>query len=219
MKVIIIGGGQTGAHIAGILLANKCEVTVIENRELVFQKLKRDIPEKNILFGNGTDPNVLEQAGIAKADVVAVVTGADDTNLVASTIARFEFDVPRVIARVNNPKNAWLFNASMGVDVAINQADLMAHLVVEEMDQAAMLTLMKISKGTHSIVQYKISESANAVGKSIRAVAMPEQAVFIAVYRGEKVVVPHGDTVFAAGDVVLAFTDAETQPQLNALFK
>ena len=219
MKVIIIGGGQTGAHIAGILLANKCEVTVIENRELIFQKLKRDIPEKNILFGNGTDPNVLEQAGIAKADVVAVVTGADDTNLVASTIARFEFDVPRVIARVNNPKNAWLFNASMGVDVAINQADLMAHLVVEEMDQVAMLTLMKISKGTHSIVQYKISESANAVGKSIRAVAMPEQAVFIAVYRGEKVVVPHGDTVFAAGDIVLAFTDAETQPQLNALFK
>ena len=126
MKVIIIGGGQTGAHIAGILLANKCEVTVIENRENIIQKLKKDIPEKNILFGNGTDPNVLEQAGIAKADVVAAVTGADDTNLVAATIARFEFDVPRVIARVNNPKNAWLFNAGMGVDVAINQADLLA---------------------------------------------------------------------------------------------
>jgi trk system potassium uptake protein len=219
MKVIIIGGGQTGAYIAGILLANQCEVTVIENREQVFQKLKRDIPEKNVLFGNGTDPNILEQAGITKVDVVAAVTGSDETNLVAATIARFEFDVPRIIARVNNPKNAWLFNASMGVDVAINHADLMARLVVEEMDQVAMLTLMKISRGSHSIVQYKISENAAAVGKSIRAVAMPEEAVFIAVYRDEKVIVPHGATVFAAGDIVLAFTDASTQVLLNALFK
>ena len=219
MKVIIIGGGQTGAHIAGILLANKCEVTVIENREHIIQKLKKDIPEKNILFGNGTDPNVLEQAGITKADVVAAVTGADDTNLVAATIARFEFDVPRVIARVNNPKNAWLFNAGMGVDVAINQADLMAHLVVEEMDQTAMLTLMKISRGSHSIVQYKLSESAKAVGQSIREVALPEQVVFIAIYRGDKTVIPHGDTVFAAGDVVLAFTDEATKQSLNTLFK
>ena len=219
MKVIIIGGGQTGAHIAGILLANKCEVTVIENREHIIQKLKKDIPEKNILFGNGTDPNVLEQAGITKADVVAAVTGADDTNLVAATIARFEFDVPRVIARVNNPKNAWLFNAGMGVDVAINQADLLAHLVVEEMNQVAMLTLMKISRGTYSIVQYKVGDSAGAVGQSLRDLAFPEQAVFIAVYRGEQVIIPHGNTVFAAGDIVLAFTDAETQNKLTALFK
>ena len=219
MKVIIVGGGQTGAYIANILLANRCEVTVIENREQIFEKLKRDIPGDCILLGNGTDPNVLEKAGIAKADVLAAVTGEDETNLVASTIARFEFDVPRVIARVNNPKNAWLFNAGMGVDVAINQADLMAHLVVEEMDQTAMLTLMKISRGSHSIVQYKLSESAKAVGQSIRGLALPEQVVFIAIYRGDKTVIPHGDTVFAAEDVVLAFTDEATQQNLNLLFK
>ena len=219
MKVIIIGGGQTGAHIAGILLANKCEVTVIENREHIIQKLKKDIPEKNILFGNGTDPNVLEQAGITKADVVAAVTGADETNLVAATIARFEFDVPRVIARVNNPKNAWLFNAGMGVDVAINQADLLAHLVVEEMNQVAMLTLMKISRGTFSIVQFKVSETACAVGKHIRDLTLPAQAVLIAVYQGEKTLIPHGDTVIGVGDIVLAFADETAQQQLNTLFK
>ncbi len=219
MKVIIIGGGQTGAYIASILLANKCEVTVIENREHIFEKLKRDIPVECVLFGNGTDPSVLEKAGIANADVLTAVTGEDETNLVASTIARFEFDVPRIIARVNNPKNAWLFNAGMGVDVAINQADLMAHLVVEEMDQTAMLTLMKISRGSHSIVQYKLSEHAKAVGQSIRALALPEQVVFIAVYRGDKTVIPHGDTVFAAGDVVLAFTDEASQQSLNLLFQ
>jgi len=219
MKVIIVGGGQTGAYIANILLANRCEVTVIENREQIFEKLKRDIPGDCILLGNGTDPNVLEKAGIAKTDVLAAVTGEDETNLVASTIARVEFDVPRVIARVNNPKNAWLFNAGMGVDVAINQADLMAHLVVEARDHTALLPLMKISRGSHSIVQYKLSETAKAVGQSIREVALPEQVVFIAIYRVYKTVIPHGDTVFAADDVVLAFTDDATQQSLNLLFK
>jgi trk system potassium uptake protein TrkA len=219
MKVIIIGGGQTGAYIAGILLANKCEVTVIENRESIFQKLKRDVPEKSILFGNGTDPDVLEQAGIAKADVVAAVTGADETNLVAATIARFEFDVPRVIARVNNPKNAWLFNAGMGVDVAINQADLLAHLVVEEMNQIAMLTLMKISRGTYSIVQYTVSETAVTAGKQVKDLTLPEQAVIIALYQGEKTVIPHGDTMIGKGDIVLAFADEAAQQKLNQLFK
>lgn len=219
MKVIIIGGGQTGAYIANILIANKCEVTVIENREPIYNKLKREIPEKNILFGNGTDPNILEQAGIDKADVLAAVTGADETNLVAATIARFEFDVPRVIARVNNPKNAWLFNAGMGVDVAINQADLLAHLVVEEMNQVAMLTLMKISRGTYSIVQFKVSDTAAAVGKHIHELSLPEQAVLIAVYQGEKTLIPHGDTKIGAGDVVLAFADEPSQQKLNLLFK
>jgi trk system potassium uptake protein len=219
MKVIIIGGGQTGAYIANILLANKCEVTVVENREQIIQKLKKDIPESCILFGNGTDPNVLEQAGITKADVVAAVTGADETNLVAATIARFEFDVPRVIARVNNPRNAWLFNSGMGVDVAINQADLLAHLVVEEMNQVAMLTLMKISRGTYSIVQFKVSESAQAVGKHIRELTLPEQAVLIAVYKGDKTLIPHGETVIGAGDIVLAFADESSQQKLNLLFK
>ena len=219
MKVIIIGGGQTGAYIAGILLANKCEVTVVENRENIYQKLKRDIPEKNIIFGNGTDPNVLEQAGIAKADVLAAVTGADETNLVAATIARFEFDVPRVIARVNNPKNAWLFNAGMGVDVAINQADLLAHLVVEEMNQVAMLTLMKISRGTYSIVQYTVSDAAQAAGKAVRELTLPEQAVIIALYQGEKTLIPHGDTVIGKGDIVLAFADEAAQQKLTLLFQ
>lgn len=219
MKVIIIGGGQTGAYIAGILLANKCEVTVIENREQILQKLKRDIPEKNIIFGNGTDPNILEQAGIANADVVAAVTGADETNLVAATIARFEFDVPRVIARVNNPRNAWLFNAGMGVDVAINQADLLAHLVVEEMNQVAMLTLMKISRGTYSIVQYTVSESAHAAGKQIKELTLPEQAVIIALYQGEKTLIPHGDTLIGKGDIILAFADEAAQEKLNGLFQ
>lgn len=218
MKVIIIGGGQVGAYIANLLLKNNCSVKVIENREDVLAKLKKDLPLDAIVFGNGTDPNVLESAGIAEADVVAAVTGADETNLVASTIVKFEFAVPRVIARVNNPKNAWLFNSGMGVDVGLNQADFMAHLVVEEIDLKNMLMLMKINRGNYSIVQVKVDNQSKAVHKAVKDLAIPVKAVLIAIYRGKDVIITHGDTIIYGGDIILAFADDDAQATINELF-
>jgi len=218
MNVIIVGGGQVGAYIANILLKNNCSVKVIESRDNVIDKLKSDIPLENIVFGNGSDPSVLEAAGIAKADVVAAVTGADETNLVVATIAKFEFDVPRVIGRVNNPKNAWLFNAGMGIDVGLNQADLMAHLVVEEIDLKNVLTLMKLKRSNYSIVQVKIDSQSAMVNKTITELVLPSNAVLIAVYRGSDVIMPHGDTVITAEDTILAFADDDAQAVINGLF-
>ena len=90
--------------------------------------------------GDGSLPSVLEAAGVSEANVVAAVTGEDEANLVVCMLARFEYSVPRIIARVNNPKNAWLFTPEMGVDVALNEADMMAHLVAEEMSLGDMMT-------------------------------------------------------------------------------
>lgn len=218
MKVIIIGGGQVGAYIANLLLKNDCDVKVIENNETNFAKLKKYVPEANIVLGNGTDPNVLEACGIAEADVVAAVTGADETNLVASTISKFEFSVPRVIARVNNPNNAWLFNFEMGVDVGLNQADLMAHLVVEEMPLKNLLTLMEINGGNYSIVQVEVSKDSDTVNKHIKDLDIPENAVLIAVHRGKEVIIPRGNTSIKAGDNILAFSNVETKAYINKLF-
>lgn len=218
MKVIIIGGGQVGAYLANLLLNNNCSVKVIENRETVFTKLKSILPTDSVVFGSGTDPNLLEACGIQDADVVAAVSGADETNLVASTIAKFEFSVPRVIARVNNPKNAWLFNIGMGVDVAINQADLMAHLVVEEIDFKNILTLLKINHGNYSIVQVKVDENSDCVGKTIKDIDIPDKAVLIAFYRGKEVIIPRGNTVVSKEDNILAFADTVSQAKLNKLF-
>jgi trk system potassium uptake protein len=217
MKVIIVGGGQMGAYIASLLLKNDCTVTVIENREVVFGKLSKDLPAQNILLGDGTNPAVLEGADIAGADVVAAVSGTDETNLVVSTIAKFEFGVPRVIARVNNPKNAWLFNQSMGVDVALNQADLLAHLVVEEMDLKNMYTLLKVSHGVYSIAEVKVAEQAIAAGRPVRELAIPEKSVLIAITRGDKVIIPRGDTVVLSGDQILVLADAESKIGINRL--
>lgn len=218
MKVIIIGGGNVGAYIAKLLLDNNCSVRVIENRENVLSKLMKEVPEDIVVYGSGTDPNVLEACGIREIDVVVAVTGADETNLVASTIAKFEFEVPRVIARVNNPQNAWLFNSSMGVDVGINQADLMAHLVVEEMDVKNVLTLMKLNRGDYSIVQVKVDDESEAVNKTLKDLVIPTNAVLISIFRGKEVMIPRGDTVINSGDIILALADKEAQISINELF-
>jgi len=218
MKVIIIGGGQVGTYIANLLLNSNCLVTVIENRENVFEKLKTELPHDNLVYGSGTDPNILEACGIGDADVVAAVSGTDEVNLVVSTIAKFEFNVPRVIARVNNPKNIWLFNAGMGVDVALNQADLMAHLVVEEMDLKNMLTLMKLNRGNYSIIQVTVDAHSKAVGKAVKELVIPQNSVLISISRKNEVIIPRGDTVINSGDHILALADKETQVSINSLF-
>jgi trk system potassium uptake protein TrkA len=218
MKVIIIGGGQVGAYIANLLLANKCEVTVLENRADVLSKLKNDLPENVIMAGSGTDPKHLEAAGIGDADVVVAVTGVDETNLVASTLAKMEFGVPRVIARVNNPKNAWLFNSGMGVDVGVNQADLMAHLVVTEMDLTNMMTIMKLNDGNYSIVQIGIDAKSPAISKAVKDLAIPQNALLITISRGQETIVPNGDTVIRVGDSIVALTNEENRTRLYKLF-
>lgn len=218
MKAIIIGGGRVGAYLANLLISNNYSVKVIENRENVLNRLKKVLPDESIVFGSGTEPNVLEECGISGADVVAAVTGADETNLVASTIAKFEFGVPRVIARVNNPQNAWLFTPGMGVDVGLNQADLMAHLVLEEIDLKNMLTLLKISHGQYSIVQIKVSEGSGAANRLVRDLDIPGNSVLISIRRGGEVIIPKGDTVINSGDSILAFSDNSSESSLNKLF-
>jgi trk system potassium uptake protein len=133
MKVIIVGGGQVGSYIASLLLTSGHEICVIENREKIFKKIEKELLANTLIFGSGSDPEILESAGVASANVVAAVTGSDEVNLVVSTLAKLEFGIQRVVARVNNPKNAWLFNGGMGVDVGINQAEILAHFVVNEM--------------------------------------------------------------------------------------
>jgi len=132
MNVLIVGGGKVGATLATRLRAAQHQVKVIEIRHDHLEALGRDLPAESLVFGSGTEPGVLEAAAIRQAEIVAALTGADETNLVVTSLARFEFGVSRTIARVNNPKNAWLFTAEMGVDVALDQADLIAGMIMKE---------------------------------------------------------------------------------------
>src|SRR3989304_5970904 len=162
MHVMVVGGGEVGTYLASLLVAGGYTVKVIEVRREEIPRLRKALTEEAVVMGSGTDPDALEAAGIRQTDVVAAVTGADETNLVVTSLARFEFNVPRTIARVNNPKNARMFSAEMGVDVALNQADLMAHLIVEEMSLGDMVTLLKLRKGQFSLVEGKVAPDAAA---------------------------------------------------------
>ena len=115
MQIIIVGGGKTGAYLAPILKDDGSSVTVIESRKAAVQKFRAALPDLDIICGNGTSPDILQKAGILNPDVVIAATGSDEANLVVSTLSKVEYQVPRVVARVNNPKNAWMFNESMGV--------------------------------------------------------------------------------------------------------
>lgn len=218
MKVIIVGGGQVGSHLASLLLSNGHEVKVIEHRENVFHKLEKELPAESLLFGNGSDPEVMKKAGISSANVVAAVTGADEINLVVSTLAKMEFGVSRVVARVNNPKNAWLFNDIMGVDVGVNQAEIMAHFVVEEMNLKDMFTLLKLNRGDYSIIQMQVQPDAKAVNEQLKDLSIPKKTVLIAITRDDSILIPKGDTHILEGDEILALTNDDNRSKLKEIF-
>ncbi len=217
MKVIVVGGGKVGTHLGQLLLQEGHQIKVIENREEEIPRLKKELPADVVVWGSGTDPNMLESAGIRTAHVVAAVTGVDEINLVATTLARFEFNVPRTIGRVNNPKNAWLYTPVMGVDVALNQSDFMARLVAEEMSLGDMMTLLKLRKGLFSLIETKIAPTSMAVGKTIAEITWPAQVVLVAILRKGEMLLPHGDLRLQAVDEVLALVHADEVAKLHAI--
>lgn len=217
MLVVIAGGGKVGSHLAQALLQQGYEVRVIEARAQVLARLHRELATECIVQGDGTKLQTLIDASITDADVLAAVTGDDEVNLVIASLARFRFNVPRTIARVNSPKNAWLFTSDMGVDAAINQAELLTTLIREEMSLGDMMTVLKLRRGDVSLVEEKIAPASPVIGKTLRELALPQNCTLAAVIRGDEVIVPDGDTRLLAGDDVLAVVRGGQQQYLSDL--
>jgi trk system potassium uptake protein len=218
MLVIVAGGGRTGAQLATLLLAQKQDVHMVEARHDVLARIHRELPTEMIYEGVPTEPPVLEQAGIRNCQVLAACTTNDADNLALCFLARAVYGVPRTIARINNPRNAWLFGPQFHVDVALNQAETMAGLIVEEMSLGDMMTLLKLRRGQYSVVEEKIPVGAKALGVQIKDMTLPENCVIAAIIRRGKVIVPRGVTELEVGDEVLAVTDRVGAVQLAALF-
>ncbi|MFH1524362.1 MAG: TrkA family potassium uptake protein [Chloroflexota bacterium] len=216
MFVVIVGGGNTGSNVAKILLEGGHKVRVVEERPAVLEKLKNEIPSEYIIEGDGSSPTTLESSGVREANVLAAVTGSDEANLVITSLARFEFGVPRVIGRVNNPKNAWLFTSEMGVDVALNQAEILGRLVAEEMSLGDMMTLLKLRKGEYSLVEEKVHPDSLAANKNLRELQLPKECVIVAVIRKQQLLIPRGDTVLNPADEVIALVHTSQLNQLAA---
>lgn len=218
MQIIIAGGGKVGAHLASQLCGDGESVTVIENRPEAVARLRTTCPDCAVIEDTATDPHVLERAGIHMADVLAVVTGKDEVNLVIAMLGKMEFSVPRVIARVNDPANAWMFTPVNGVDAAINQADITVRCIQEGMNLRDMFTLMKLGRDEHSIVQATVNPGSRVDGAALSAIEFPAQTIVVAVDRSGNLTVPNGKTVLRAGDDAVLFCSREGRDGIRRLF-
>jgi len=218
MFVMIAGGGRTGTQLASLLVSQNHDVRLIEHRPEFLKRLHRELPTEVIYEGNPILLQVLEQAGISQAQVLAACTASDADNLAICFLARMSFKVPRIIARINNPRNAWLFNEQFHVDVALNSAEILASLIEEEMSLGDMMALLKLRRGEYSLVEEKIPKEAKAVGVAIKDLDLPEECVIAAIIRDGKVVVPRGVTRLQVGDEVLAVTNPGGLEKLSRLF-
>lgn len=217
MYVLIAGGGRTASRLARLLVEQQHQVTVIEPRPLVLRRLHRELPTEVIIEGDPSDPELLRQAQAERADVLAAVTEDDATNLALCYYARQQFQLPRTIARVNNPSSAWLFDALFHVDVAVNQAEIMASLIEEEMSLGDMMTLLKLRRGAYSLVEEKLPEGAPAVGVALQELGLPPDCVIASIIRNGRLITPRGETVFQVDDEVLAVVGPEGAEQLALL--
>jgi len=217
MFVLIAGGGRTGARLANLLISEGHKVRMIESRAALLARLHQELATEVIVEGNPVDPGILEQAGIREAHVLAAVSSDDSVNLCLCYLAKEMFDVPRRIARVNNPNNAWLFNSRFHVDVALNSADVLAHLIQEEMSLGDMMTLFQIRRGHYSVVEEKVPEGAMGIGVALKDMGLEEQCVIAAIIREGKMALPRGESTFRAGDEIVAVASPEGAKKLSEL--
>jgi trk system potassium uptake protein TrkA len=218
MYVVIVGGGRVGATLASLLLEQQHRIRIVDHRRDVISLLHRELPTEVIYEGNATNPELLDRIELDQADVAAACTSVDADNLAFCYLAHTRYHVPRTIARINNPRNAWLFDDKFHVDVALNQSDILAGLIVEEMSLGDMMTLLKLRRGQFSLVEEIIPPGAKAIGKAIKDLSLPDETVIAAIIRQGKVVVPRGTTQFEVGDEVLAVADRNGAEQLALLF-
>jgi trk system potassium uptake protein TrkA len=206
MFILIVGGGKVGTYLARGLLKQQHEVVVIEKDSRKAQMMTNLLESDIAVVGDGCDPNVLLQAGVARADVVVADTGDDEDNLVVVLISK-KHSKARCIARVNNPKNKLIFESldSQEPVTVISSTEIILDIIDDRVNATTLETLARLGKGDLELVQLSIMNDSPASGHRIADLALPSGSVIVAVDRGAgEVVIPNGETVFAPGDAVIA---------------
>jgi trk system potassium uptake protein TrkA len=220
MRVLIVGGGKIGKHLAHFLVdQDNHAVTLIERNAEVAQQLAKELSGVIVVEGDGCDPAVLREARIESMDSVAAVTGDDEDNLVVALLSKREFRVGRVAARINNPKNAWLFGPRMGVDVPVDATRMIARSLEADINVGALVRMLRLREGQATLVELTIAAGSSAAGKSVQTLGLPPQCVLVAVLRRDAVIIPSGETTLQAGDQILAIARLEHEAALAERFR
>jgi trk system potassium uptake protein TrkA len=219
MRVVIVGGGNVGTFIAAELAAADHEVVLVEVDPDRVRRMEAVGEPAGVrwLNADGCEVSELGRADVERADVVAAVTGDDEDNLVISLLAKQEFAVPRVVARVNNPKNEWMFNEMWGVDVSVSTPHLLTALVEEAVSVGSLVRLLSFEGGRARLVEVTLAAESPAVDKEIAALGFPRDSTVVAILRKDHVVVPRGDTPVLAGDEVLVLVTDESEDAVRQL--
>ena len=219
MKVVIAGGGNVGTYIAGELRRAQHDVVIVEvDPRRVADATKTGEPAGvTWLQADGCEVSELMLADPGQADVMVAVTGDDEDNLVISLLAKQEFGVPRVVARINNPANEWLFNESWGVDVAVSTPHLLTALVEEAVSVGSLVRLLAFEGGRVRLSEVTLAENSPAGGKEIVDLGLPRDSTVVAILRQDRVVVPRGDTVLYGGDEVIVMVTNESEDEVRGI--
>ncbi len=215
MRVAIAGAGNVGRSIAMELIENGHDVMLIDRVPTMLRP--QLVPGAEWVLADACELSSLEEAGIAGCDVVVAATGDDKVNLVVSLLAKTEFAVPRVVARVNRAENEWLFTEQWGVDVSVSKPRMMAALVEEAVTVGELVRLMTFRQGQANLVEITLAPQAPFVGRPLREVPLPPDTALVAIVRGARVLVPSPDDSLEAGDELVFVCTAEVEDQVNAV--
>lgn len=212
MKVLIAGAGNVGRYLAWILIQSGHEVTLIERDEAVLERAREE-STATMIRGDASEPSLLEQSGIRAMDVVVAATGDDEDNLVIANLAKIEFNTPRVVARVKNAANAWLYEPDMGVDVLVSAPHTIAQLIEEQVAVGDVVQLLELADGRAALLEATLPGDSPLAGKPIRDVVWPPDCVPAVVIRDSRILPATGEVVLQAGDRLLSVTDvAQIEP-------
>lgn len=215
MRVVVAGGGNVGTYIAGELQRFGHEVVIVEVDPARVVRAQADGEPAGVTWLNvdGCEVSEFARAEPDRADVVVAVTGDDEDNLVISLLAKQEFSVPKVVARVNNPANEWMFNESWGVDHAVSTPHIITSMVEEAVTVGSLVNIMSFADASARLSEIRLADSSPACGVPLSELRLPRESTVVAILREGKVVMPAGDVALFSGDevVVLAMVEVEDE--------
>lgn len=218
MKALIAGAGRLGTQIAQVLAAARNDVTLVESDDDRIAELEGHVPVR-LVAGDACEPTLLEHAGVLTSDLVIAATGKDEDNLVISLLAKRQFGVPRVAARVNDAENGWLFDQRWGVDVAVPSATPLVSLIEEATGATDTVALLRLSKAGVEVIETAITQESRAVGHSLSEITLPAGTVVATVIRDGQPTVPGPEVRLQPGDELLLVSHSATEQEIHAAFQ
>jgi trk system potassium uptake protein len=215
MRVAIAGAGAVGTSIAKELIENGHEVMLIDKDPKAIKVY--EVAGAEWLLADACEIAALDDASLERCNVVIAATGDDKANLVTSLLAKTEYGVPRVVARINLPANEWLFNESWGVDVAVSTPRLLSALVEEAVSVGDLVRLMTFRQSDASLVELTIPADAQLAGQRVGSIEWPADTALVAILRDGRVIVPSGDDPLECGDELLFVTSQDVEAELARL--